>query len=70
MAKNLPVLPFSPAAVDRYMELRKTLPRLGKHDLAIGSIALEFNATIVTRNRQDFEQIPNLAIEDWTTPVP
>lgn len=66
MAKTLPVLPFSPAAVDRYVDLKKTLPRLGKQDLAIASVALEFNATLVTRNRQDFEPVPNLRIEDWS----
>ena len=69
-ARKLPVLPFSRAAVDRYLALKKTLPRLGKHDLAIASIALEFDATIVTRNRQDFEQVPNLRIEDWSVPMP
>lgn len=66
MAKKLPVLPFSRAAVERYVELKKQLPRLGKQDLAIASVALEFNATLVTRNRQDFEQVPNLRIEDWS----
>jgi tRNA(fMet)-specific endonuclease VapC len=66
MAKRLPVLPFSRAAVDRYVELKKTLGRSGKQDLAIASIALEFGATVVTRNRQDFEQVPNLRIENWS----
>jgi tRNA(fMet)-specific endonuclease VapC len=66
MAKRLPVLPFSRAAVDRYVDLKKTLPRLGRQDLAIASVALEFNATLVTRNRQDFEPVPNLRIEDWS----
>ena len=70
MARKLPVLPFSRAAVDRYLSLKKTLPRLGKHDLAIASIALESNATVVSRNRQDFEQVQNLRIEDWSVPSP
>jgi tRNA(fMet)-specific endonuclease VapC len=66
MARRLPVLPFSRAAVDRYLELKKALPRLGKHDLAIASIALEFNATVVTRNQQDFGSILGLPVDDWT----
>ncbi|MDH3716632.1 MAG: type II toxin-antitoxin system VapC family toxin [Planctomycetota bacterium] len=70
MAKTLPVLPFSSTAIDRYLELRKSLPRLGKHDLAIASIALDFEAKVVTRNRQDFGQIPNLEVEDWSTSFP
>lgn len=69
MAKRLPVLPFSRAAVDRYVDLKKALPRLGKNDLAIAAVALEFDATVVTRNRQDFQQVPNLRIEDWSLPA-
>jgi tRNA(fMet)-specific endonuclease VapC len=65
MAKKL----FSRAAVDRYESLKKTLRRIGKQDLAIASVALEFNATVVTRNRQDFQQVPNLCIEDWSVPT-
>ena len=41
MAKRLPVLPFTRAAVERYLSLRKSLPRLGKQDLAIAAVALE-----------------------------
>lgn len=66
MAKSVTVLPFSRAAVDRYLDLKSTLSRTGKHDLAIASVALECNATIVTRNRQDFEKVPNLRMEDWS----
>ncbi len=66
MAKTLQVLPFSRAAVDRYLELRRTLRRVGKQDLAIAAVALESHATVVTRNRQDFEQVPNLSVDDWS----
>lgn len=70
MAKKVTVLPFSRAAVDRYVGLKTTLRRLGKHDLAIASVALEWNATVVTRNRQDFETVPNLRVEDWSVQTP
>jgi tRNA(fMet)-specific endonuclease VapC len=68
MARKLPVLPFSRPSIDRYVSLKKSLPRLGKHDLAIAAVALEYDATVVTRNRQDFELVPNLRIQDWSTP--
>jgi tRNA(fMet)-specific endonuclease VapC len=68
MAASLRVLPFSRAAVDRYVGLRKTLRRVGKQDLAIAAVALEYDATVVTRNRQDFEQVPSLPVEDWSVP--
>ena len=64
------VLPFTAEAVARYLELRKKLPRVGKLDLAIAAIVLEMKGTVVTRNRSDFNQVPNLQIADWTIPAP
>ncbi|WP_225902630.1 type II toxin-antitoxin system VapC family toxin [Pseudanabaena sp. PCC 6802] len=46
-----------------YPSLRKK--RMQK-DMRIAAIALSSNATVVTRNRRDFEQVPGLKIEDWT----
>jgi tRNA(fMet)-specific endonuclease VapC len=35
-------------------------------DLRIASIAISYDLILLTRNRKDFSQIPNLLIEDWT----
>ena len=40
---------------------------MGKMDLRIASIALSKGLTVMTRNLVDFEQIPGLNVEDWTT---
>ena len=60
------VLPFELPAIERYDELRKQLPRQGKMDLSIAAITLEHRGVLVTRNRQDFEHVPGLVIEDWS----
>ncbi|HEX9116642.1 MAG TPA: type II toxin-antitoxin system VapC family toxin [Anaerolineae bacterium] len=36
-------------------------------DLQIASIALRFSAPLLTHNRQHFERVPGLNVEDWLT---
>lgn len=60
------VLPFTPAAADIFDDLRKQKIRVAM-DLRIGSIAIARRMTVLTRNTVDFERIPNLSFEDWTT---
>ncbi|MCU0540601.1 MAG: type II toxin-antitoxin system VapC family toxin [Oscillatoriaceae cyanobacterium Prado104] len=70
LLKKLPILEFDVPAFDRYEELLVQNPNLRKKrlqkDVRIAAIALSRNATVVTRNRRDFEQVPGLKIEDWT----
>jgi tRNA(fMet)-specific endonuclease VapC len=67
---KVPVLEFDAAAYDCYMTLLEQNPTLRKsrlrNDMRIASIALANGATIVTRNRRDFELVPGLTIEDWS----
>jgi tRNA(fMet)-specific endonuclease VapC len=67
-SKFIRVLPFTSGAIERYLDLRSQLPRLGKMDLSSAAIALEFDGIVVTRNRRDFEQVPDLEIQDGSQP--
>ncbi|WP_083624225.1 type II toxin-antitoxin system VapC family toxin [Planktothrix serta] len=64
--KNLCVLDFDQQAFLYYTELKRQKIKIGTQDLKIASIVLSQQAILVTRNRKDFEKIPNLLIEDWT----
>ena len=63
------VLKYDPQAEAHFQYLRSKKIRIGIQDLKIGAIALSNKAILVTRNRQDFEQIPALEIEDWSIPL-
>lgn len=59
------LLSFDAKAAYIYESLRKLHRRSGKMDLRIAAIALSINATLVTRNTQDFISIANLRLENW-----
>jgi tRNA(fMet)-specific endonuclease VapC len=61
-------LEFTPQAEEVYWSLKAQKIRPGSRDLKIAAIALAVDATVVTRNRQDFQQVPALKFEDWSTP--
>ena len=60
------ILEFSTEAEDCFAALKQQKIRIGAQDLRIAAIALSVNGTVVTRNRRDFEKVPNLLIEDWS----
>ena len=53
----------APAA--EFERLRGLKLRVGTQDLKIAAIVLANDATLLTRNRQDFAKIPGLRAEDW-----
>jgi tRNA(fMet)-specific endonuclease VapC len=61
------ILTFTEPAIMRYEQMLALKLNIGKKDLRIAAVALENGATLVTRNLQDFRQIPGLVLEDWTT---
>jgi len=64
--KDLDIVPYTPAADAKFHALRKQKIRIGTRDLRIAAIALSHDATLLTRNLQDFDKVPGLRVEDWT----
>jgi tRNA(fMet)-specific endonuclease VapC len=63
---GLRILDFDEAAIERYEALRALKLKVRKMDLRIATTALEHGAILVSRNVRDFEQVPGLAVEDWS----
>jgi predicted nucleic acid-binding protein len=66
--EEIPVLPFSLAIARQCARLREHLKRQNKRvnpralDLIIAATALEHDLTLVTRNINDYNDIPNLKL--------
>lgn len=60
------ILDYSLAAIGRFDSLRKFKLNVRLMDLRIAAIVLENNATLVTRNTRDFQQVPGLVAVDWS----
>lgn len=65
-------LALTDAAANHYAEIRADLKKrgamIGANDLLIAAHARGLGITLVTNNTQEFERVPGLAIENWTTP--
>jgi len=66
LVKPFGILPYSEAAHATYLSLAPLKLKTGTQDLRIASIALAHNAKLVSRNRRDYELVPNLNLEIWS----
>jgi tRNA(fMet)-specific endonuclease VapC len=62
---RLHILAYTVQAETLYQEWRQQGIRLGTHDLRIAAICVAHSAKLISRNRQDFEQVPRLITEFW-----
>jgi tRNA(fMet)-specific endonuclease VapC len=58
-------LPFDDAAADHFADLRRQKVRIASMDLKIASMALVHDSLLLSANLRDFQQVPNLRLEDW-----
>jgi tRNA(fMet)-specific endonuclease VapC len=63
--RQVNVLSYCAAAESLFQAWRSQKLRAGTHDLRIAAICVTTGATLATRNRRDFEQIPGLSLDVW-----
>ena len=63
--RELHVLSFTAPAEELLKEWRKKKVKGATHDLRIAASCVVSSATLVTRNRRDFQQVPGLSVEFW-----
>ena len=56
---------WSDQAADEFARLRKARIRIGTQDLKIAALSIVNSALLLSANLRDFEQVPNLQVEDW-----
>jgi predicted nucleic acid-binding protein len=60
---GLQILAYTPDADLHFRFWKQQGMRVSTHDLRIAAICVAHQATLLTRNRRDFERIPGLAVE-------
>ena len=64
--RQIDCLPFEATAATIFEQLRPLKNRIGTNDLSIAATVLAVNGILITRNVRDFQQVPDLIIQDWT----
>ena len=59
------ILPYTITAHAIFKNLKHLQHKVGTRDLRIACICLAHDVTLVTRNKQDFEKVPNLKLDVW-----
>jgi tRNA(fMet)-specific endonuclease VapC len=65
--KGKAILPLTQPIMERFAQIRGNLPKplrqqIGDLDMLIAATCLEHDLTLLTRNRKDFQQIPDLSL--------
>ena len=63
--REVKVLSFTRQAEELLKEWRNKKIKGSTHDLRIAASCVVSSATLVTRNRRDFQNIPGLSVEFW-----
>jgi tRNA(fMet)-specific endonuclease VapC len=63
--RHVSVLPYTAGADALFQNWREQKVRVSTHDLRIAAICVDHSATLVSRNRRHFDQVPGLSVEFW-----
>ena len=63
--QQLYILSYTAQAEQVYRQWRQEKVRVSTHDLRIAAICVAHGATLISRNRQDYAQIPGLTVQFW-----
>ncbi|MGY6563020.1 MAG: PIN domain-containing protein [Luteibaculaceae bacterium] len=64
--KVLPIFPTLDVYAEEKSRLKSTGKSLDDFDLLIGSTAIYYDLTLLTRNTNDFDRMKGIRIEGWT----
>ena len=62
---KLQVLPYNQLAHDLFSQWRSAKVRIGTQDLRIAAICVAHDATLVSRNKRDFDKVSELKLSVW-----
>ncbi|MBE9102468.1 type II toxin-antitoxin system VapC family toxin [filamentous cyanobacterium LEGE 07170] len=64
--RDFTILGYDAQAEAQFQSFLTQKIRIGTQDLKIAAITLSQRATLITRNRKDFERVVSLSLEDWS----
>jgi tRNA(fMet)-specific endonuclease VapC len=64
-SRRLHILSYTALSDSLCQQWRQRGIRVSTHDLRIAAICVTHQAKLITRNRRDFELIPDLSVEFW-----
>ncbi len=64
-SRRLQILSYTTSSDSFCRQWRQQGIRVSTHDLRIAAICITHQAKLITRNRRDFELIPDLSVEFW-----
>jgi tRNA(fMet)-specific endonuclease VapC len=64
------IIDFDVPAIQRDEDLKNRKLKVRTMDLRIAATVLERGGVLATRNVRDFQQVPDLRVEDWSASTP